>query len=169
MVPNSNIKPEYTYNFDVTVQQKIAGKITVEATGFYTLFKNAIVTRPFSFNGQDSIIYNGIKAQVLASQNAGSAKLYGFSAGFTATLHKKFTASAVVSYTCGRFKTDPSKPTSIYEKQLSGSYSLVSRNVTSVPLDHIPPLFAKATLDLIVKNLKQNYPCYTMDGNNLIK
>ena len=37
VVPNANLKPEYTYNFDLTIAQRIANRVTVELTGFYTL------------------------------------------------------------------------------------------------------------------------------------
>jgi len=145
VVPNSNIKPEYTYNFDVSLQQKIAGGLMVEVTGFYSLFKNAIVARPFTFDGQDSIVYNGVKSQVIASQNAGSANLYGFTVGITAALSKSLILSSVISYTHGRFKTDNSKSTPVYERQANGSYLLVNKNVSAVPLDHIPPVYGKTS------------------------
>jgi len=69
VIPNSAIKPEYTYNLDLSYKKTMAEKISVELTGFYTIFQNAIVKAPFRLNGQDSIEYNGWKAQVLASQN----------------------------------------------------------------------------------------------------
>ncbi|HMK03033.1 MAG TPA: TonB-dependent receptor, partial [Ferruginibacter sp.] len=146
VIPNADIKPEYSYNFDLTFNQRIANRVTVEVTGFYTLFRNAIIKAPFKLNGQDSIIYNGVKSQVLASQNVNRANLYGFSFGINADLFKGFNFNTTLSYTKGRFKTDASKTSSVYEKQSNGTYALVNRNVSSRPLDHIPPVIGKSSV-----------------------
>jgi len=146
VVPNADLKPEYTYNFDLTVNQRIADRVTVELTGFYTFFSNAIIKAPFKLNGQDSIIFNGVKSQVLASQNVNKAKLYGFTFNIAANIYKGLGFNSTLSYTRGSFKTDASKTSKVYEKQADGSYALVSRNVSSKPLDHIPPLLGKTSI-----------------------
>lgn len=143
VVPNADIKPEYTYNFDLSIYQRIADRVTFELTGFYTLFRNAILKAPFKLNGQDSIIYNGVKSQVLASQNVNKANLYGFTFNVTADIYKGIGFSSTMSYTKGSFKTDASKTSGIYEKQPNGTYALVNRNVSTKPLDHIPPFMGK--------------------------
>lgn len=146
VVPNANIKPEYTYNIDLSILQKITDKLTIDITGFYTLFRNAIIKAPFALNGQDSIFYNGVKSQVLASQNVTKANLAGFSIGLQARLIEGFTFYSTLNYTYGRFKTDNTKKSSVYEKQINGTYTLVDKNVTSKPLDHIPPVIGKTSL-----------------------
>lgn len=146
VVPNSNIKPEYTYNVDLSLTQQIADKITLELSGFYTLLRNALVKAPFKVNGQDSIVYDGVKSQVLANQNSNKGRLYGFSASLSFAITKQITLSSDISYTNGRFDTDPAVASSIYEKQPNGTYLLVKRNVSSKPLDHIPPVIGKTAL-----------------------
>ena len=146
VVPNANLKPEYTYNIDLTISQGIAGRVSIELTGFYTMFRNAILKAPFTLNGQDSIIFNGVKSQVLASQNVSKANLYGFTFNLAAKLFKGLGFSSTLSYTKGSFKTDATKTSSVYEKQANGTYLLVDRNVSSKPLDHIPPLMGKTSL-----------------------
>lgn len=146
VVPNADIKPEYTYNFDLSIGQRIANRVNIELTGFYTLFRNAIIKAPFKLNGQDSIIYNGVKSQVLASQNVNKANLYGFSFNLEADIYKGIGFSTTMSYTKGDFKTDASKTSAIYEKQANGTYLLVNRNVSSKPLDHIPPFMGKTAI-----------------------
>jgi hemoglobin/transferrin/lactoferrin receptor protein len=146
VIPNANIKPEYTYNLDLSINQVIADKINIELTGFYTLFRNAIIKSPFKFNGQDSIIYNGVKSQVLANQNVNKANLYGFTLGVNAVIFTGLTFNSTLSYTKGFFKTDESKTSAIYEKQANGTYALVSKNVSSKPLDHIAPLMGKTSI-----------------------
>jgi hemoglobin/transferrin/lactoferrin receptor protein len=146
VVPNADIKPEYTYNFDLTLKQTIANRVTIELTGFYTLFRNAIIKAPYQLNGQDSIIYNGVNSQVLASQNVNKANLYGFSFDVTVDIIKGLRFYSTLSYTKGSFKTDASKTSSVYEKQPNGTYALVNKNVSSKPLDHVPPLMGKTTV-----------------------
>jgi hemoglobin/transferrin/lactoferrin receptor protein len=146
VLPNADLKPEYTYNLDLSVSQLIADKVTVEVTGFYTLFRNAIIKAPFKLNGQDSIIYNGVKSQVLASQNVNKANLYGFTAAVNAAIISGLTFNSTISYTKGTYKTDKSKTTSVYEKQSNGNYALVNKNVSTKPLDHIPPVMGKTSL-----------------------
>ncbi len=146
VVPNSNLKPEYTYNLDLSVNQVIADRVTIEATGFYTLFKDAILKAPYQLNGADSIIFNGVKSQVLANQNVNKATLYGFTFGLNALIIDGLTINSTLSYTKGKYKTDDSKTSAIYEKQTNGSYLLVKKKVSSKPLDHIPPLMGKTSI-----------------------
>jgi len=153
IVPNADIKPEYTYNFDLTINQRFADRVSIELTGFYTLFRNAILKAPFKLNGQDSIIFNGVLSQVLASQNVNKANLHGFSFDLDATICKGLAFSSTLSYTRGSFKTDASKTSKVYEKQPNGSYALVSRNVSSKPLDHIPPVLGKTSITYHYKKL----------------
>jgi hemoglobin/transferrin/lactoferrin receptor protein len=145
VVPNPDIKPERTYNIDIGLSQNIGPAIRIEASGFYTLFRDALVKSPFLFNGQDSIVYNGVKCQVLANTNANKAYLYGFTASLYATF-RSFTFSSTITYTKGMFETDPGKKSTVYEKQADGSFQLVSRNVSEKPLDHIPPVFGKTSI-----------------------
>ncbi|MBM3412949.1 MAG: TonB-dependent receptor [Bacteroidetes bacterium] len=124
VVPNPAIKPEYTYNGDLQLQYK-SQVLSIELTGFYTLFQDAIVMAPFKLNGQDSLLYNGIRAQVIANQNARRAFIRGFSYKSVLELNKKLNWESTVSFTYGRFKAP------------DGSRK---------PLDHIPPVYGKTAL-----------------------
>jgi hemoglobin/transferrin/lactoferrin receptor protein len=147
VIPNANLKPEYSYNVDLTIRQMISKKISFELTGFYTLFNQAIIKAPFKLNGQDSINYNGVKSQVLASQNENRANLYGFSLSATAEIFSGFTFNSSLSATKGFYRTDNSNSSTVYEKQSNGTYSLVKRNVSSKPLDHIPPMMGRTSFN----------------------
>ena len=146
VVPNADIKPEYTYNMDISVSQRLFKKLNVELTGFYTLFRNGLVKAPYRLNGKDSILYNGVLCQVLSTQNSNSAYLYGFTAGVNTDNIHGFMFSSTVSYSYGRFKTDDSQLSSVYEKQPNGEYLLVKRYVSSKPLDHNPPLISRSAI-----------------------
>lgn len=101
VVPNEDLKPEYAYNIDLGVQKEVADYASVRITGFYTLLNNAIVRRDFTFNGQDSILYEGEMSKVLAMVNADNATLYGFNASVNFKLPFDFNLESVINYTHG--------------------------------------------------------------------
>jgi hemoglobin/transferrin/lactoferrin receptor protein len=117
VVPNANLKPEYTRNADVGIHYN-DGVVDIDAYGFYTHFTNAIVTDRFTYNGQDSVLYDGNMTAVYASQNKAKAFIYGggVSGIYRPMLH--FSLSGSMNYTFGRFNSD----------------------TVLVPLDHIPPV-----------------------------
>ncbi len=124
VVPNEDLKPEYTYNIDIGISKTILKTVKVSTTGFYTLYRDAIVTKPATFNGADSIIYNGEMSQVVSSQNEQNAYLYGLSSAIEINLSSKAKLSSSLNYTYARIATD------------SADY----------PLDHIPPVYGKTSL-----------------------
>lgn len=144
--PNADVRPEYTYNTDLSLTQMLGEKVKLELTGFYTLFRNALVKAPFRLNGQDSVLYDGVLSQVLANQNKNRAYLYGFNAAITINFTPELSFHSTINYTRGRFETDPSKNSTVYQKQSNGTYALVQAKVSSKPLDHIPPVFGKTSL-----------------------
>ena len=158
VIPNADLKPEYTYNIDLSFSQRIANSVTVEVTGFYTWFRNAIIKAPFKLNGQDSIIYNGVNSQVLASQNVNKANLYGLTASVVADISNNLSFSSTLSFTKGVYLVDPLKSSSIYEKQPDGTYLIVTRNVSKRPLDHIPPVIGRTGVTF--KNNRINTEVY---------
>lgn len=146
VVPNPDIKPEKTINIDLGLSQNFGKNVRIELSGFYTWLRDALVKAPFKLNGQDSIVYYGIKSQVLANTNANNAYLYGFSTSLFIQFGEHFNVSSTLTYTIGRFETDITKNSSVYEKQPNGLYSLISKKVSSKPLDHIPPVFGKTSI-----------------------
>ncbi len=132
IIPNSSIKPEYTYNLDLGFSQTISGKVMFEMTGFYTLFKNAIATAPFKLNGQDSINYNGVRSAVYASQNVNKAFVRGINARLKIELSKKISWDNTINQTFGRYKNPDG---------------------TTKPLDHVPPIFGKTSITLTDKKI----------------
>lgn len=117
IVPNADLKPEYTKNIDAGIRFN-DGVIDIDAYGFYTHFTNAIVTDVFTYNGQDSVKYDGKMTKVYASQNKSKAFIYGggVSAIYRPSAH--FSLFGSINYTYGRFNND----------------------TVLVPLDHIPPI-----------------------------
>lgn len=122
VVPNPELRPEKTVNADFNVTKFFGSNLRIEGVFFATQFYDAIVTQPTTFNGQSQIDYDGYPANVVSSQNAGKAYLYGFSTSMWAQLYDGLTVTASYNYTHGRIKN-------------SGE--------PNTPLDHIPPLFGR--------------------------
>jgi hemoglobin/transferrin/lactoferrin receptor protein len=123
VVPNKDLKPEYTYNAEINLSH--TGNIASwGASVFYTWFNNAIVVSKYNWNGQDNIMYQNVLSAVYAPQNQASAKLYGFNLN-------------------GKLKL-------FYNTQLNGTYTYTkgtyNNGVISMPLDHIPPTYGRVGL-----------------------
>ena len=129
IVPNPDLKPEYTYNGEIGLSKVLAGRVRIEATGYYTRYRGAIAVRPFTLNGQDTVVYAGIRSRVTANVNATQAYLYGFSAALATDITPFLSLTSTLNYTYGRIRTDS----------------------TNYPLDHIPPLFGRTS---VVVNLR---------------
>jgi len=121
IVPNKDLKPEYTRNVELGMHYS-NGNVEMNAYGFYTLFRNAIVTDKFTYNGQDSILYNGNMTRVYASQNKAEAFLYGGGLDATYRVSNQFSFYGNMNYTYGRFN---------------------QADTALVPLDHIPTVTGK--------------------------
>lgn len=138
VVPNPDLKPEYTFNTDLQIVKEFRDVVELEVTGFYTLYRNYFTTAPGTFNGEDSIMYDGELSQVLTSTNFGKAYIYGFNAGIDITITEYLSLSSYINYTYGRIETDS----------------------TPSPLDHIPPLYGKTSLNLQIS--KFHAECYSL-------
>ncbi len=132
IVPNPDLKPEYTYNLEFTASKSIKECLHLELVGYRTWYHNAITTQPYLLAGQDSILYSGELSQVTANVNAGKATLYGYSASLQADISSYLSLSSSLNYTYGRIKEDKG----------------------DIPLDHIPPVFGKTSINLQLKRLR---------------
>ncbi len=153
VIPNPNLKPEFTHGVDAELVKALGKSTEVEVGAFYTDFTNAIIKAPFSLNGKDSINYNGVQSQVLASQNVNQAYIIGGNVRLGMKLGKNWKFNSTLNLTKGRFQTDASKPSLVYQLQSDGKYTLVQSKVRSKPLDHIPPAFGKMSIGYDNKKL----------------
>jgi hemoglobin/transferrin/lactoferrin receptor protein len=123
VVPNKDLKPEYTYNAEINISH--TGNITSwGASVFYTWFNNAIVVSKYNWNGQDNIMYQNVLSAVYAPQNQASAKLYGFNLNGKIKLFYNTLLQGTYTYTKGTY----------------------NNGTTSMPLDHIPPAYGRVGL-----------------------
>ena len=120
LVPNKNLKPEYTYNAEWTIS-KSSSLYSLGASVFYTLFNNALVVDKFTWNGKSAILYQGVLSDVYATQNKAKANLYGFNVNGRLRIMHGTELNATYTYTKGNY-IDQSK---------------------RMPLDHIPPAYGR--------------------------
>ncbi|MBI1837381.1 MAG: TonB-dependent receptor [Flavobacteriia bacterium] len=135
IVPNPNIKPEYTYTYELGISQLLHKKILVSLNGYYTNYVNALTTQNFTFNGQDSIIYDGVMSKVTATTNAAKAYIYGLESSISGNLNEYLSVLGSFNYTYGRIVTD----------------------TTDYPLDHIAPIFGKVSFNVKLKKFRGEF------------
>ncbi len=131
-VPNPGLEAEYAYSFDLSLARVIGGRVKLDATGYYTLLKNAMVRRDYTLNGRDSILYYGEPSRVQAIQNAAEARVYGVQAGLEVKLPRGFSFSSDLNYQTGKEELD------------DGSIS---------PARHAAPLFGVSRLNYTASRL----------------
>lgn len=106
VVPNYNLKPEYAYNAEVGIVKAFNDRLRLEFTAYYTLLQNAMVRRPISINGSDSIMFDGSMAKTFAVQNAAHATVFGFHSGFELKILPQLSLNSKVNYQRGKEEMD---------------------------------------------------------------
>lgn len=132
IVPNPNLEPEYAYNFDLGYTQRIGESIQTRVSVFYSYLKNAFVRDDFTFNGEDSILYDGEMSRVQALVNADNAQVYGLHASLKSNLGEHFAFKTNANYTHG-FDSE------------------------NKPLRHVSPFFANAHVFYTRKQFKIDF------------
>lgn len=117
-VPNNTLRPEYTYNGELTVSRSFFDKVlTTEVSAFYTFMVDAIVRQNWQLNGSDSVTYDGAIGRVVTNLNTNEAEIYGLAARIRVQANEALSFAGTYNLTYGRDLTD------------------------DVPLAHIPPEF----------------------------
>lgn len=126
VVPNADLKPEYAYNAEIGTMKTFGKYVRFDISGYFTLLDNALARRNFTFNGMDSIIYDGELSQVQAIQNISQAYVYGIQAGLDVSFGLGIGLSAAISWQQGQEQSEDS--------------------LLYYPLSHITPLFGNTHL-----------------------
>ncbi len=128
LVPNPDLKPEYAYTGEVSGTRTFGRNSKIQVNAFYTYAFNAIVRGDLDFNGQDSILYDGVLSEVQSLVNTASATIYGVS--YSAEIY--FTRSLGI--------------------KSSLSFVQGQDEETGEALRHVPPLFGSSNLFFRQKN-----------------
>ncbi|NOY38408.1 MAG: TonB-dependent receptor [Chlorobi bacterium] len=102
IVPNKDLKPEYLYNLDLGLIRKDDKRLSFEFSAFFSYLDNAMVRRPYQFNGRDSIVYDGMLSAVEALTNTGFAYVYGSNFSATLKLSGNFSINSSLTGTFGK-------------------------------------------------------------------
>lgn len=126
VVPNVDLKPEYAWNAEWGIQYERPRQFNFYFNLFHTWLNNALTRRPFQFNGQSTIMYDGVLSNVEAIQNVASARVWGIQTGWQVFFHPSFSWQTKLNYVHGK-ETDDTKN-------------------EQVPLRHAPPFFGSSNL-----------------------
>jgi hemoglobin/transferrin/lactoferrin receptor protein len=126
IVPNPDLVPEYAYSVEAGIERTINERVRIRSNAYYVLLDNAMVRRPFTLNGQDSIDFAGEASRVDAIQNAAQANVVGVLVAVDASLWRGLGLMLRYNWQRGVEQDDA--------------------NSTDVPLRHAPPPFGQAGL-----------------------
>jgi hemoglobin/transferrin/lactoferrin receptor protein len=135
IIPNPELKPEYSYNAEFGISKIWAKKVKTEVTGYYTWVKDLIGLQHVQVNGADSIPFNGAATYVVQNRNNTNAYIYGTSLTVNVDVSKHITLVNTFNFTYGRIKTDS----------------------TDYPLDHIPPMFGRSAINVYAKGIQGEF------------
>lgn len=146
-VPNINLKPEFSLNYEATLGKQI-GKLDdkkkgtyllLSATGFYTELTDAIVREAGTLpNGSNVIIVDEEDHDVQQNINAGEAFVQGFSGNAQFNWNDQIILDGSINFTKGRRS---------YEDTELGLDTLVA-------MDHIPPLYGNVSLTFQTERIR---------------
>jgi hemoglobin/transferrin/lactoferrin receptor protein len=129
IVPNTTLKPEYSHNVELGARWQ-QGTTWLQGFVYYTALRNYIVTDRFTYNGNDSVLYDGSLTPVYASQNKAKAYLYGAGVQGSHAFNQYLSVNGNVQYTYGR----------------------INESTGVTPLDHIPPVTGRFGIRYDKKN-----------------
>ena len=100
-VPNTKLKPEYSYNTEIGITKSIQDRFKISGTAFYTFLNNAMVHDSFNYRGEDSIYFDGEYSKVYALVNARNAHIYGGNIQLELAITPAFGFSSSITVTKG--------------------------------------------------------------------
>jgi len=123
-VPNPDLRPTYLYSAELGLRRSIGTAGGIGITGHFSYLTDAVVRQAFTYNGQDSLTYNGERYGIIANQNNQQAYVTGLTADADMPIWRGLSLATSVTYTYARIITD----------------------TVPYPLDHIPPLFGNVNI-----------------------
>ena len=152
-IPSTGLKPTYLYSGELSINKRWDNGSYFGVLGYYSFLNDAIIRRPDTYNGSDSVLYNGQLYQVVSNQTAQQAFVTGASVQLGVQLLEGLAFTTSTTYTYGRITGD-----------------------SIMPLDHIPPLFGRVGLLYKWNKLRAEFFCnwsdwkrvedYNIDGSD---
>jgi hemoglobin/transferrin/lactoferrin receptor protein len=125
-VPNPALRSEYALNYEIGAVKQLNGKYRIELNLFHTVLNNAIVRRPSTFNGQDSILFDNVLSRVEQLQNVAKATVWGVQFSTEVWVVKELSIQTHANLITGKETDD--------------------NNNVQVPLRHAPPFYGSTLI-----------------------
>jgi len=135
VVPNPNLKPEHVYNGEIGTVKTFGSFLKIDFAGYYSLLKDAMIRKEYTFNGLPKINYMGNPSWVQAVQNVTQIKVYGIQAGLS-FFYKGIGLKSAISYQNGKEQND---------------------SLIYYPLRHAAPMFGSTHLTYQFKKFKCDF------------
>jgi len=101
-VPNTELKPEYAYNFETTILKSFHNKkFQAGLNVYYTLLHNYITRDYYELNNSPTIIYDGEEALTMANVNKENAYIFGGTISFKGNINQYWYTKGSLTYTQG--------------------------------------------------------------------
>lgn len=133
IVPNSDLKPEFSYNVEYGVSKTFQNGLSLNMVNYFSFLRDALVRRPFSFNGQSQIDYDGTLSDVYAEQNVGKAFIWGLSLNAHWKMMNGLVINASITYNDGE------------------------DSIENLPLRHVTPIFGELGMTMNTKKLTSTF------------
>ena len=133
VVPNPGLRPETSYNIEYGIGRNIGNRFKLEFVNYFSFLRDALVRRPFTFDGQSQIMYDGELSDVFAEVNVGEAFIWGFSINARAELYPSLTLRSSLTYTDGE------------------------DTIEKVPLRHVVPVFGETSVNFKYSKLNSRF------------
>lgn len=102
IVPNPELKAEYARNAELGVTRRFGDVLRVNLIPFITLLDHAMVRRPATLEGRDSLVYDGYPSRIYAVQNAAFARVWGLQTSLEAQIiHPSLVLSSEYNFQKG--------------------------------------------------------------------
>ncbi len=104
VVPNPDLKPEKAFGVELGSAGQLGDLIAFDLALFYSSINNAIARGVATFNGQDSIEYDGQLSRVQSQQNISEVYVYGIQIGVKGQILKELIFTTNFNWQKGKEK-----------------------------------------------------------------
>lgn len=122
VVPDDRLGPEFSYTVETGAGSSFRNGLSFSVIGYYSWLVDVHVRRNTRYNGQDSILYDGVLSQVVSNVNAGRAYVAGLTVTAGMDITPGFSVRSTITYTAGRDQ------------------------IEDLPLRHVPPVFGRTSM-----------------------
>ncbi|MFY0643759.1 MAG: TonB-dependent receptor [Bacteroidia bacterium] len=130
IIPNPSLKPEYAYNAEITYESPINRELRLQVSIYYTYLNNAIGRTVSNFNGNDSIIYDGVLSQVQQLNNLNYASVYGSQASLQWQIDSSWKLKT--SYNIMNSSSSTGEPIRHISPNFGATHLIFSKNAITV-------------------------------------